>query len=291
MDFINNVKIIDMRVVPGDSGFLLDDGETSILYDTGFAFTGEALAKKVKDYLQNRKLDYIFLTHSHYDHALGSVYVKKLFSEAKIVAGEYAAKIFGKASAKAIMRDLDRKFATKCNVQQYKDLIDDLSVDITVKEGDFIKTKSLEFEVIDLPGHTKCSVGFYCKNQKLLLGTETLGVFNGKNDVVPSYLVSYENTLKSLEKAKNLEIDGILVPHYGLVKNETAKFYLEKGEERAIFTANSIKKMFQSGKSKEEIFQWFKDEFYKDYIVEIYPIDAMKLNTSIMIDLIQKEVM
>ena len=28
MDFINNVKIIDMRVVPGDSGFLLDDGET-----------------------------------------------------------------------------------------------------------------------------------------------------------------------------------------------------------------------------------------------------------------------
>ena len=49
--------------------------------------------------------------------------------------------------------------------------------------------------------------------------------------------------------------------------------------------------MFQSGKSKEEIFQWFKDEFYKDYIVEIYPIDAIKLNTSIMIDLIQKEVM
>lgn len=60
MDFINNVKIIDMRVVPGDSGFLLDDGETSILYDTGFAFTGEALAKNVKDYLQNRNLDYIF---------------------------------------------------------------------------------------------------------------------------------------------------------------------------------------------------------------------------------------
>lgn len=65
MDFINNVNIIDMRVVPGDSGFLLDDGETSILYDTGFAFTGEVLAKKVKDYLQNRKLDYIFFTHSH----------------------------------------------------------------------------------------------------------------------------------------------------------------------------------------------------------------------------------
>ena len=40
MDNVNKIKILDMRVVPGDSGFLLDDGETSILYETGFAFTG-----------------------------------------------------------------------------------------------------------------------------------------------------------------------------------------------------------------------------------------------------------
>ena len=35
----------------------------------------------------------------------------------------------------------------------------------------------------------------------------------------------------------------------------------------------------------------FEFGMYKDYIVEIYPIDAMKLNTSIMIDLIQKELL
>jgi hypothetical protein len=35
------MKITDVRVLPGDSGFLIDDGKTSILYDTGFAFTGE----------------------------------------------------------------------------------------------------------------------------------------------------------------------------------------------------------------------------------------------------------
>ena len=80
----------------GDSGFLIDNGETSILYDTGFGFTGDKLAENVKKCLGERKLDYIFLTHSHYDHALGAVYVKKLYPEAKIVAGEYAAKIFEK---------------------------------------------------------------------------------------------------------------------------------------------------------------------------------------------------
>lgn len=93
---MHTIRITDVRPTMGDSAFLLDDGKTSILYDTGFAFTGPALAVNVKKVLGERSLDYIFLTHSHYDHALGSVYVKKLYPDAVVVAGAYAAKIFCK---------------------------------------------------------------------------------------------------------------------------------------------------------------------------------------------------
>ena len=67
-----DLKITDVRVVPADSGFLVDDGVTSSLYDSGFAFTGVEMAQNVKRALGNRTLDYIFLTHSHYEHALGA---------------------------------------------------------------------------------------------------------------------------------------------------------------------------------------------------------------------------
>ena len=91
-----NVKVTDVRILPGDSGFLIDDGKTSILFDTGFAFTGYQMADKVKALLGERKLDYIFLSHSHYDHVVGAPYVLKYYPEATVVAGEYAAKIFAK---------------------------------------------------------------------------------------------------------------------------------------------------------------------------------------------------
>ncbi len=45
---MQNLKITDVRPMSGDSGFLLDNGETSILYDTGFGFTGDRLAENVK---------------------------------------------------------------------------------------------------------------------------------------------------------------------------------------------------------------------------------------------------
>ncbi len=286
---MNKITITDIRANPGDAAFLIDDGSTAIMYDSGFAFTGYAVADKIKNILCERTLDYIFLTHSHYDHALGSVYALKYWPDAKVVAGEYAAKIFAKPTAKAVMRDLDRKFAKKCGVMEYEDLIDDLKVDISVSDGDVIKAGDMEFVAINLPGHTRCSVGYYCPKEKLLLSCETIGVYNGSDEVVPSYLVGYDMTIKSIEKVQKLDIENVLVPHFGLLDSCKTKFYLKRAKESAEETAKEITDMLKDGKNKGEIAEFFKDKFYYGYIKEIYPIDAMELNTGIMIDLLEKE--
>lgn len=286
---INNIKITDMRVNPGDSAFLIDNGKTAILYDSGFAFTGYALADKIKSELGSRPLDYIFLTHSHYDHALGSAYVLKRYPSVKIVAGEYAAKIFAKPTAKAVMRDLDKKFAAKCGVFEYEDLIDELKVDITVNDGDIIHAGDMQFRVINLPGHTKCSIGFYMPENKLLLSCETLGGIGGRNIVIPSYLVGYQMTMDSIEKAALLDINNILIPHYGLLNKDETKTYLTICKTSAYENAENIAKLMRQGKTDEEIAKYFKAKFYTDEVKAYYPKDAMELNTKIMINLIRKE--
>jgi hypothetical protein len=83
-----------------------------------------------------------------------------------VVAGDYAATIFAKPSAKAIMRDLDRKFAATCGVTDYPDRIDALRVDVAVADGDVVKAGDMTFEAIALPGHTKCSMGFYLREER-----------------------------------------------------------------------------------------------------------------------------
>lgn len=288
---MNNIKITDMRVIPGDSAFLIDDGKTAILYDSGFAFTGYAVADKIKAYLGDRTLDYIFLTHSHYDHALGSVYALKYWPRAKVVAGEYAVKIFSKPTAKALMRELDRKFADKNAVGEYEDLIDNLRVDIPVCDGDEIQAGDMVFTAVNLPGHTRCSVGFYLEKEKLLLGCETLGVFDGESEVVPSYLVGYKMSLDSIEKAKTLDIENILVPHYGLLTKNQTVTYLEKSYESIVETAEAIVDILRSGGTKEDAMEYFKNRFYHGSVKVTYPIDAMELNTGIMINLIEKELL
>lgn len=286
-----DIKITDVRCVKGDSAFLLDDGKTSVLYDTGFGFTGFGVAENIKKVLGERKLDYIFLTHSHYDHALGSAYILRHYPEAKVVAFEYAAEVFRRDGAKRVMRELDSAFAKKCGAPDYEFLGDELRVDICVRDGDIIKAGEMEFEVLSLPGHTRCSVGYYLSEKKLFLSTETLGVYNGKDTIVPSYLVSYSDSIASIERVKKLDIDYLLAPHYGILNEEQTSYFLGNMKSANEETAQFILSLLREGRTHEEIFELFVKKYRKDYMKEIYPIDAMKLNTSIMIKLIEKELL
>ena len=283
------LKITDVRPMTGDSGFLIDDGKTSILYDTGFGFTGDKLAENVKKALGDRTLDYIFLTHSHYDHALGAVYVQKIYPQAKIVAGEYATKIFEKPTAKSMMRHLDRNFARKCGVYEYEDLIDNLKVDIAVNDGDIVTAGDMTFRVINLPGHTKCSIGFYLEENKLLLNAETLGVYFGKDTILPICLVGYQMSLDSFRRVEELEIENMLVPHYGMLDKDETKFFLENSEKVLRKTAEHVVEIFSDGGTTDDALKFFEENFYTDVIRPTYPIDAFLLNTGIMIDLIKRE--
>ncbi len=285
-----DLKITDVRALPADSGFLVDDGTTSILYDSGFAFTGDTLAQNVKRALGGRTLDYIFLTHSHYDHVLGAVYVKKLYPSARIVAGEHAAEIFAKPTAKSLMRDLDRKFALSRGVSEYEDLTDDLCVDITVADGDSIKAGDLTFTAITFPGHTRCSIGYYCHEKKLLLGSETTGVYVGDGVVMPLFLTGYQPALESIAKMETLDIAYVLSPHYGILDTEQTKLYLKNARSTTLEVVNTIKNILENGGSKEDAVTYYKEKFFRGYVKTIYPLAALDLNTRIMVDLIEKEI-
>ena len=89
------LSITDVRVLPGDCAFLIDNGCTAVLYDTGFGFTGEGIVQNIRKELGERPLDYILLTHSHYDHVLGACHISRAYPQAKIIAGEYVQKIEG----------------------------------------------------------------------------------------------------------------------------------------------------------------------------------------------------
>jgi len=286
---MNKLNITDVRIHPGDSAFLLDDGCTAILYDTGFGFTGAALADKIEKMLGSRYLDYIFLSHSHYDHVLGSTAVLKKYPESKVIAGSYTADVFQRSGALKKMRELDEKFAVRCGIADYVSSTEGLRVDITVNDGDIIEAGALRFRVMELPGHTNCSIGFYNAEHKLLIAAETLGVYDGTDTIVPTFLVGVHSTLSSIDKVQNLDIHRILIPHTGLISEDATKFFLANMKQRAVEAAEFFAERIKKGMSDVQIVEEFKQTYRKKYVAEAYPEDAVNLNASLMTALVRRE--
>ena len=286
-----DIKITDVRCRKADAAFLIDDGKTSILYDTGFGFTGYAVAENIKEYLQERTLDYIFLTHSHYDHALGSAYVLRYYPTAKVVAGSHAAEVFKRAGAIKVMKELDAKYAEICGVTNYEFLGNELKVDIIVDDGDVIHAGDMVFEAIRLPGHTRCCIGYYCANEGLFLSNETLGVYDGDKTILAVCLVSYADTINSIERIEKLNITSVLSPHYGLLNKTQTKFFLKNMKIATQNIADYIVTNLKKGLSDEDVVSLFIEKYCRRYIDEIYPEDAAKLNTSLMVHLLKNELL
>ena len=253
-----NLTITDVRAHSGDSAFLIDDGHTSVLYDTGFGFTGKRIAENIRSLLGGRTLDYILLTHSHYDHVLAAPHICRCYPGAKVIAGGYACKVFAKPTAREAMRALDRSAAQKMGITDYEDLTDELHVDLAVRDGDEIACGDMKFRVISLPGHTKCSIGFYLEEERLLLASETLGVYFGRGTYIPIYLVGYQMTLDSFEKAEKLDLDRLLIPHYGVIDRQEAQDFLAGSKETAIRTAKKVREILAGGGSKEDAYAYLR---------------------------------
>lgn len=286
---MTEIKVYDVRALQGDSAFLIDDGKTAILYDTGFGFTGKRIAENIEKILGTRSLDYILLTHSHYDHALASVKITEKYPEVKVVAGSYAAEIFKRPGAKALMTDLDSKAAQRYGYEAYTVDADKLRVDIPVNDSDIITLGNITFRVLNLPGHTRCSVAYYCEEQGLLLSCETLGVYNGKDKITPSVLVGCGCTLKSIKRVSELKIKNILAPHIGLLSEEKTNFFLSNMKEATEKAIELVSECIEQGLSNEAIFEIYSEVYRDDFNDEAYPVDAARLNTHIMTELIRKE--
>lgn len=142
------MNIID--IVDGGYGILnFIHEEKSALIDTGFAFTGPTIEKQVKEILGDKPLDYILLTHSHYDHVGSLSYLRKVFPGVKVLASAKTAKVFTSDNAKAFMRKMEEdasRYFKGFETTEYD--TSGFYVDQIIAEGDIIDLGTAKLEVL-----------------------------------------------------------------------------------------------------------------------------------------------
>lgn len=248
------------RVTAGKGGesFLIIGSEKTAVVDTGAAFCALDLIKNIEKELGDRPLDYVFATHSHFDHIGAVANLKEHWPNLKVMGGTHATNIMSRPNARALIRKLSEGAQALFDPEgkyppfQYND---DLMVcDVALKEGDVVSLGDITVRILDAPGHTKCSVGYYLEELDLLFMSESVGVKLNSGVHFPGYVTSYSDAIDSIEKFRKLNARYFIVPHstYIMSLDEIPDFF-DTAVKVATELKDKILKYHDSGMSNDEI--------------------------------------
>lgn len=266
------------RVTAGKGGeaiLFFNDGH-SYLYDTGMAYCYPDLLLNIEKVLGDRKLEYVIVSHSHYDHIGALPYVLEKYPEAIVCGAKKCKEVFDSEGAKKTMAELG-KVAMKNNNIQIELSNTNFRIDKVVSDGDMIGN----IKVIETKGHTDCSLSYYVTDDKFLFASESTGVLVTEDFIATSILKSYQECIESATKLKEIDADYIYSPHYGIIPKSLNKTYFDM----YIKQSSEVREFILQRKNLpfEEVLKEYEERYYaKEHELD-HPREAFILNAKYII--------
>jgi glyoxylase-like metal-dependent hydrolase (beta-lactamase superfamily II) len=225
------------RVLSGRSNaYLILHGNLHILVDTGTKRAFPKLLKAIGSLpLLNIGIDYLILTHTHFDHCRNAAELKKIYN-CKVILG-LKEKLFAETGILTLPSGTNR--FTKLIVSLGKALPSKLFsftpfvTDIPVENQYVFKEPGLNIQIIETPGHSPGSVSIIVDNSIAIVGDTLFGVF--RNSVFPPYADDSNTLMKSWQLLLNSNCQ-LFLPGHG---REIKRMLIEKAINKRMKTGNT----------------------------------------------------
>ncbi len=276
-----------IRVTGGHGGeaILFSGTEKTALLDCGNSYCGNQTVENLKEALAGRPLDYILLSHSHYDHIGALPYIKMAYPEALVLGAENAARILPRPGARKVMKELGEAsrdmYEPGCTVEI---ITDGLEVNEIVGDGHILDLGGRNIRIMETKGHTDCSLSFVVEPDSILFASESTGILESIDYIHTPILKGFENAMISFEKCRNCGVKHISLPHFGLIPEEFNERYWELYQREIDKKFALLESMVNDGKSREEIYEIYAEKYWQPLKAQEQPYEAFAINSRHIVD-------
>ena len=186
--------------------FLISEKGSAILVDT----SRTKYRDKILDACKGKNIKLIILTHGHVDHVQNAAFLSEKLnapiamhhadddlSKDNLLEPLYAHKLLGKLILALSVKSFQR------------DEIPPFEVELFLTDGDTFEEYGIEAEIIELPGHTKGSIGILVGQQELIVGDALM------NMSYPAKSMLYGNWPQVQQSADKISDSPARIIHFG----------------------------------------------------------------------------
>lgn len=195
------------RIVCGNGNcFLIYQNDNAILVDT----CRIKYRKKILDNCKQAGVKLIVLTHGHIDHISNAAFLSKELSvpiamhkdDYELIKNNMMQKLYAhKILGKFILAISNKSF------QQEK--VELFEPEVFLKNGDSLNKFGVDATIIELPGHTRGSIGIKTGNSDFIVGDALMNMF------YPTTSMLYNDLQKMKESTNYISASGQIMIHFG----------------------------------------------------------------------------
>lgn len=216
-------KLLDGR----SNSYLISTSTGNVLVDTGRKNKRSTILKNLKK-LQIEKVDWLILTHTHYDHCENARFLQDQFKCIIVVSEKgannakrgYAIHPRGTNLFTKAISQLGNRFFLR--LSYYQKFIPDHTFD----EFFTFSFPGIDIELIATPGHSDDSISIIINSEIALVGDAMFGIF--KKSIFPPFADNPAEMVESWEKLLDTECHTFLPGHGSEIRRELIERELAK---------------------------------------------------------------
>jgi len=256
--------------------YYLDGGREAILIGGGMAYLGPRLLPQVEAFaVEVKKITKLIILHTHFDHCGLVPYMKKLWPWIKVAASRQGKSCLSDAKLTQHIAGLNQAMIAKEGLEkeaaQLGFAFSGIEVEEIVREGDRLACGDLSVDILEAPGHSSCSIAAYVPSEKALFASDSLGVH------YPQLIFAAGNSNfdlyeKSLRRLAGLDVEAVLLEHFGAAQGSEARSLLPKSVKAAEEARDEIERTFRRtgdvARTAREITRSILDRTPDNFLVE-----------------------
>lgn len=254
--------------------YLVDGGGESILIEGGMAYVAPDVLRQIDEFgIDEAKIKHLIILHAHFDHCGLVPFLKRRWPWATVSASARAKHLLSDPEVTQRIADLNRAATVRMGLEeQARELgfeFSQIEVENVLKGGDVISCRDLTAEVIDVPGHSSCSIALHIPQERALFVSDAVGV-RYMDFYLPTGNSDYDRYESSLQKLAGYDVDLVLTGHYGGAAGDQAHALLADSIEdsrkaRAVLEA-SYGRTHDVEQSTEELVSAFMKKAPKSFL-------------------------
>jgi len=248
--------------------YLLEGDHESMMVSGGVAYIVPDILRQLDEFgIDESRIRKLLILHAHFDHIGVVPFFKRRHPQMEVYASARGWEILRTPKAVMTINEFSRLVARRNGKEEVYSLYDlEWRDDVTGKtlhEGDKIDLGGLQVLILEIPGHSSCSIAAYVPQLKVLLPSDGAGIPYG-NIIVVSGNSNYTKYQENLERLKALEVEYLCADHYGYITGEEAGNYIPKSIEEAKGHRALMEAVYKSKKDVDAAAKELTSSFYSE---------------------------